>query len=262
MSRILVIDDEAAVRNLLRCILERAGHAVIDAPDGRQGLALLRRDSVDLVVTDIYMPEMDGIEVLCRMKHLAERPKIITISGASPHGMVDLNKAARLLGADKVLMKPFDQHTFLLAVNEVIELKVEDVTAPVQEMEQRKHPRFPVSFPVSFGDGASMQAGTVLDISREGCRIRCADVSSPPRYFQLKVLFHESDDSLDVDLAVMRWLKQGDIGVEFIRMTPENQARLRGMIKNCEKESERSNNPKHPRGTPTVISETQHEARP
>ena len=67
MSRILVIDDDVPLRLVLRSILERAGHTVLDAPDGRTGLALWRREPTDVVVTDIFMPEQDGIEVIREM---------------------------------------------------------------------------------------------------------------------------------------------------------------------------------------------------
>jgi len=118
--RILVIDDELPIRQVLRSILERAGHTVLDAPDGRSGMALWRREPTDIVVTDIFMPEKDGVEVIQEMKNVATKPKIIAISGGGQSGLFDLSSTATLLGADRVLVKPFDQRTLLLTVQEVL----------------------------------------------------------------------------------------------------------------------------------------------
>lgn len=120
MSCILVIDDEQPIRSVLRSILERVGYMVLDAPNGRQALALLRDQPTDVVVTDIFMPEKDGIEVLREMKNAMTKPKIIVMSGGGLRGLFDLTPAALLLGADRILLKPFDQCTFLLAVEEVL----------------------------------------------------------------------------------------------------------------------------------------------
>lgn len=119
--------------------------------------------------------------------------------------------------------------------------------------EQRKYSRFTVNFPVLFGDGVTTQAGTVLDISREGCRIRCAGAAPGVRYFHMEIQFDEQRDRLQVDLAVMRWSRQSDIGVEFIRMTPDDQDRLRTLIQGCEEEASlpqdrRQASPKEARG--------------
>jgi CheY-like chemotaxis protein len=64
MSRILIIDDEPSVRTMLRRVLEQAGHIVLEASNGHEGMALWRRERTDVVVTDLYMPETDGIEVI------------------------------------------------------------------------------------------------------------------------------------------------------------------------------------------------------
>jgi hypothetical protein len=103
-------------------------------------------------------------------------------------------------------------------------------------VEQRKYLRFPVALPVSwaFGDGVTAQTGTVVDISREGCRICCADGASGERYFAVELWLDGPADRLVVELAVMRWARQGEFGVEFIRMAPDAQARLRQLIRSGE----------------------------
>ena len=109
MSRILIIDDELPLRQVLRSILARAGHTVFDAPNGRKGLALWRKEPVDVVVTDIFMPEKDGIEVIMEMKKSAAKPKIIAMSGGGSRRQLDVIQGALMLGADRVIQKPFDQ---------------------------------------------------------------------------------------------------------------------------------------------------------
>jgi len=100
--------------------------------------------------------------------------------------------------------------------------------------DQRKYPRFPVSLPVSFGDGATVQTGMVIDISREGCRIRCTDTAPHVKYFRVEIQLDDPHEMLMVDLAVARWLRNGEFGIEFIRMEPDHQARLRNLIRVCE----------------------------
>ena len=78
------------------------------------------------------------------------------------------------------------------------------------------------------------QSGTVVDISREGCRIRCPDVAPDMKYVQVEIRLGEPHGTLTVDLAVRRWSRNGELGVEFIRMESEQQARLQSVIRNCE----------------------------
>lgn len=100
--------------------------------------------------------------------------------------------------------------------------------------EKRKYPRFCVAFPVSFGDGVFAQTGMVVDISHEGCRIRSTDGVPGVKYFHVEIHLEEPAVRLTVDLAVMRWSRPEEFGVEFIRMAPKCQAQLRRIIRNCE----------------------------
>jgi two-component system response regulator (stage 0 sporulation protein F) len=139
MSRILIIDDELPIRRLLRTILEGAGHTVLDAPDGREGMALWHREPIDVVVTDIFMPESDGLQVLIEMKKVATKPKIIAMSGGGQKGLLDWRASALALGADRVLVKPFDQRTFLLTIQEMLGglPETKDAVLPSSSTDQR-----------------------------------------------------------------------------------------------------------------------------
>jgi CheY-like chemotaxis protein len=122
MTRILVIDDEAAVRRMLRQMLEKAGYEVVEAPNGAVGLDLYHEHPVDLVITDILMPEKEGIETISTLRKTAAGVKIIAISGG---GGGRLNKedvlfSAQAFGAVRTLAKPFDREELLVAVREAL----------------------------------------------------------------------------------------------------------------------------------------------
>jgi DNA-binding response OmpR family regulator len=107
---ILVIDDEKPLRRLLHCCLEEAGYIVSEAPNGRSGVHAFRKTPTDLVITDIYMPERDGLEVIECLRRSRPTVKILVISGAS--GTMDYLKLARATGAS-ALRKPFALQTLL-----------------------------------------------------------------------------------------------------------------------------------------------------
>ena len=116
MHKILVIDDDAFVRETIIQILEDEGYQVITAEDGQRGLAAFRRERPDLVITDIIMPEKEGIQTIMEIR--GERPdaKIIAISGGGRIGHTDFLQAARNLGAADIIAKPFDPDDFLSRV--------------------------------------------------------------------------------------------------------------------------------------------------
>ena len=111
MAKILVIDDQASIRSLLRLVLEEEGHEITEACDGRDGLASYERTPADLVVVDIRMPKMDGLELILELTRGFLDTKVIAISGQADAG--DTLSTAKLLGARHVLRKPFGLHQFL-----------------------------------------------------------------------------------------------------------------------------------------------------
>jgi CheY-like chemotaxis protein len=118
---ILVIDDEAAIRQLVRRILERAGHSVIEAPNGRKGISLLRERQVDLVITDILMPEVEGIETILEIRRQFPSTRILAISGGgSVKGTSIYLEAASKLGADAILPKPFRAYALRQLVDRLL----------------------------------------------------------------------------------------------------------------------------------------------
>ena len=120
MACILVIDDDRHVRDMLKQMLERNGHDVLAAKDGNEGLAAYRKSSVDLVITDILMPDKEGIQTIMELRREFPDVKIIAISGGGAVGPDTYLAMARELGADRTLSKPFTMATLSEMVKELL----------------------------------------------------------------------------------------------------------------------------------------------
>lgn len=107
MARVLVIDDEEGIRRLLRSILETEGYTVDTAPGSRIGLDMHENDPYDLIITDIFMPDGDGLQALMALQPAGGGPPVIAISGGSSRFGLDGIRLAQTLGAARVLRKPF-----------------------------------------------------------------------------------------------------------------------------------------------------------
>jgi CheY-like chemotaxis protein len=114
LATILLIDDEESVRTVFKSMLERAGYEVLSADNGKHGLRLLEHQAVDLMLVDIFMPEMDGLELIPVVRKRYPRIKIISISGDS-WKMNPLTISAHL-GAHDTLKKPFSLRELLRRV--------------------------------------------------------------------------------------------------------------------------------------------------
>ncbi len=117
-SRVLVIDDEAAIRDSLRMTLEYEGYEFMGAATGQEGLALAEREAPDLVLLDVKMPGMDGIEVLERLRHLNESLPVVVVSG---HGTISTAVEATKKGAFDFIEKPFASERVLVSLRNALE---------------------------------------------------------------------------------------------------------------------------------------------
>ncbi len=120
MTRVLVIDDDAAIRDIMERILANAGYVVSSAEDGRSGLKQFREFHPDLVVTDIIMPDKEGIETIRDLRTQDPMVPIVAVSGGGRVGTLDVLSLAEKFGADQVLSKPFSGGALLNAVRNAL----------------------------------------------------------------------------------------------------------------------------------------------
>ena len=120
MASILLIDDDCDLRELMDDVLRLAGHAVETAGDGKTGLALYTAGRHDLIITDIVMPDMDGLELIDGLRQSQQRPRVIAMSGGSTLSVSLYLSTARQLGAQRILAKPIENRALLQTVNEIL----------------------------------------------------------------------------------------------------------------------------------------------
>ncbi|MDZ8117952.1 response regulator [Pontiella agarivorans] len=120
MARILIIDDDETIRNVFKRFLDGKGHEVVVAADGRQGLRLVEEAPVDLVITDIMMPETDGLEVVMAIRGKEADIPVIAISGGMHAMPMDFLPMAKKFGACDVLYKPVELDDLLGAVEKAL----------------------------------------------------------------------------------------------------------------------------------------------
>ena len=119
MARILIIDDDDDLRSVIAQNLELAGHTVLQAADGRQGVNLFHAAPVDLVLTDLVMPGKEGVETIIELHRENPLLPIIAMSGGMPRSSMYLEIAAKL-GARRTLAKPFTPEDLLKSIDQVL----------------------------------------------------------------------------------------------------------------------------------------------
>jgi DNA-binding response OmpR family regulator len=124
MKRILVLDDDSTMRETIKDILIIEGHSVVVAANGKEGMNHIYAEVFDLIVTDVLMPDKDGIEVILEAKKKYPYINILAISGGGYISAENYLKMARDLGASASVMKPFDIDTFIEEVNSLLYDKI------------------------------------------------------------------------------------------------------------------------------------------
>ncbi|HET9423885.1 MAG TPA: response regulator [Gemmatimonadaceae bacterium] len=119
--KVLVVDDDTAVRSVIARMIRLDGHSVIEASNGVGGLRALDEQPVDLVVTDVVMPDMEGLEFLRRMRKRPQAPRVIAISGGGRAPAGNYLELALSLGADGVLAKPVSLEEIRSKIRQVME---------------------------------------------------------------------------------------------------------------------------------------------
>jgi YesN/AraC family two-component response regulator len=121
MYDILVVDDEPMIREGLKVALEIEGHRAQTASDGNEALRMVNECAPNLIITDIIMPESDGIEVICTVKETNPEVKILAISGGGRISAKDHLNIAKQLGATGILTKPFSTEELICEINRLFQ---------------------------------------------------------------------------------------------------------------------------------------------
>ena len=120
MNRILIVDDDPSFRTVLRMMLLKRGYDVIEAGDGNEALQLMETRGAEVVVTDLIMPEKEGLETIQELRSRYPETKVIAMSGGGDFTGQDILAVARILGAHSVLAKPFTSQQIAAALDGVI----------------------------------------------------------------------------------------------------------------------------------------------
>ena len=120
MAHILIIDDDLQLLDMLRQTLEREGYNVVVASNGKAGIKIYREDPVDLIITDMIMPEKEGIETIIELKRDYPDVKIITMSGGGIISSEQYLDISRKLGVEQSFTKPIEREKLLFAIRELI----------------------------------------------------------------------------------------------------------------------------------------------
>jgi len=123
LKKILVIDDDIQGNQMVCRILKNAGYEVRSAFDGVEGIKLFMKERSDLVITDLFMPEKEGLETIMELRQADKEVRIMAITGGAPNmNMADLLDTAEMFGANALMAKPFHMETFLQRVKELLDV--------------------------------------------------------------------------------------------------------------------------------------------
>ena len=126
MARILIVDDDINIRFLFRCLLEREGYYVLEADDGNIALRIFQEDPPDLLITDVLMPNKEGLELIQDVKAINSSVKVIALSGGGVVTIDDCLAFADGFGADRVFAKPIKPQDLLATVKELVPILLVD----------------------------------------------------------------------------------------------------------------------------------------
>ena len=126
MSVILIIEDDRELREMLKTALIRKDYTVLEAENGKEALIHFKPGVTDLIITDLIMPEEDGLEVIMKIRELKQGIKVIAISGGGKAGPGSYLNLAKALGADAVYSKPFSINDLVSKIEEMLEVEHSD----------------------------------------------------------------------------------------------------------------------------------------
>jgi CheY-like chemotaxis protein len=217
---ILVVEDDADNRQLLCSLLRKKGYSVVEAENGKDAVAEAARHNPDLVLMDLAMPEMDGVEAVRRIHQipeLAETP-ILAITGFA---IGDVRADALSAGCSEVLEKPIDIDILVKRIKRNLSLSA------MPERQRRKLQRVAVTIPVNWGmTRACLNNGTLISLSSKGCLIK----TDSPEALSIQIIYlrFQLPDGSQMMLQgrVLYYLKQVIFGVEFSALAEHDRSRL------------------------------------
>ena len=260
-SRILVIDDEAAIRDSLRMTLEYEGYEFIGASTGQEGLALAERDAPDLVLLDVKMPGMDGLEVLDRLHAMNEALPVVVVSG---HGSISTAVDATKKGAFDFIEKPFASERVLVSLrNALDQRRLRDENRSLKKAVEVRHQMIGESSSLqqvmaSIGRAAPTNATVLIQgesgvgkelvartIHRNSLRSRerfvqvnCAAI--PEELIESELFGHEKGSFTGATEKTVGKFEQADKGTIFLDevgdMSPKTQAKVLRVLQEGEVE--------------------------
>jgi CheY-like chemotaxis protein len=118
--RVLIAEDDPMIANVMERLLQRQGISSKAVSNGREALQYLQANQVEVVITDILMPEMDGYELIPKLRKTSPNIRILAMTGNAPQFAFDMHHMAKMLGADRVIGKPFELPDLLKIVNELL----------------------------------------------------------------------------------------------------------------------------------------------
>jgi CheY-like chemotaxis protein len=123
MPGILIVEDNIELRTMLKVSLNRRRYTVLEADNGKEAIAHFKPSLTDLVVTDLIMPEEDGLKVIMRLRELKPSIKIVAISGGGKAGPGSYLNLAKALGADAIYSKPFSVNEMINKIEELLNIE-------------------------------------------------------------------------------------------------------------------------------------------
>ena len=129
MESVLIIDDEPQIRSMIRLVLERAGYSVMEAADGVEGIRRFHENPANLIITDLIMPNKDGIGMIIELKKEFPDVKIIAMSGGGLNRPEGYLRGAQKLGAACTLSKPINRQELLRVVRDTLGIEPEASSA-------------------------------------------------------------------------------------------------------------------------------------
>lgn len=231
---ILLIEDEESLRSVVSRALSMDGYRVIEATNGREGVERFRKTFADLVITDIWMPDTDGLEATLQLTHDFPEIKIIAITGGS--GDRDCLGVAKFFGARRTFKKPFDMKELLAAVRETLE---EQATVGRGGQKRRAYPRYAVRCAAGFTGDEVRGTCKVLNISRGGCAVESEVIVTRGAILSIQIFLPQESTATIIERARVQWTTGFEFGLEFIRVPPKSQQSLQRFLTRMQIEIDR-----------------------